>query len=87
MKLCLFTVLIRDPYKFKITISTEGYNAETKSNGLSCQLAFTYTQKYPDESPEVEVENAVNFKDDYEEKLLEFIKETVVFDHKQLFSD
>ncbi|XP_055315979.1 uncharacterized protein LOC129575860 [Sitodiplosis mosellana] len=70
-------VLSRDPYKFKITISSEGYNVETKSNGLSCQLVFTYTEKYPDASPEVEIENAVNFKDDYNEKLLKHIKETI----------
>lgn len=73
----IVTVLDRDPHKFNIRISTEEYDAETESNGLSCQLVFTYTEKYPDTAPEVEIENAVNFEDDYEEKLLEHIKETV----------
>ncbi|XP_055322644.1 RWD domain-containing protein 1 [Sitodiplosis mosellana] len=70
-------VLDRAPHKFNINISTEEYDAETESNGLSCQLVFTYTTKYPDTAPEVEIENAVNFEDDYEEKLLEHIKETI----------
>lgn len=73
----IVTVLDRDPHKFNIRISTEEYDAETESNGLSCQLVFTLTEKYPDTAPEVEIENAVNFEDDYDEKLLEHVKETV----------
>lgn len=65
------------PHKFNIRISTEEYDGETESNGLACQLVFTYTEKYPDTEPLVEVENPVNFEDDYEEKLLEHVKETV----------
>lgn len=65
------------PHKFNIAIRTEEYDTETESNGLACQLVFTYTEKYPDTAPLVEIEDAVNFEDDYEEKLLEHIKETV----------
>lgn len=71
------TVLETNPHKFRIFISTEEYNQEEESNGLSCRLVFTYTEKYPDTAPLVEVEDAVNFEDDYEAKLLEHINETV----------
>lgn len=70
-----------DPHKFSITIFTEEYEADTESNGLSCQLVFTYTEKYPDTAPLVEVENPINFEDEFEEKLLEHINETVCFYH------
>lgn len=69
------------PHKFGIQISTEEYDAETESNGLACQLVFTYTQKYPDTAPLVEIENPVNFEDDYEEQLLEHIKQSVRFEN------
>lgn len=71
------SVTSTNPHKFSITIRTEEYDAETESNGLACQLVFTYTEKYPDTAPLVEIENAVNFEDDFEEKLLEHINETV----------
>lgn len=75
----LFTVQGTNPHKFAIRISTEEYDTETESNGLACQLVFTYTEKYPDTAPLVEIDNAVNFEDDFEEKLLEHINETVRF--------
>lgn len=66
-----------DPlHKFRLQISTENYN-ETEENGLTCYLVFSYTPKYPDEGPLVEVEDSVNFEDDYEDRLLEHIKEAV----------
>lgn len=67
------------PHKFSISIRTEEYDAETESNGLACQLVFTYTEKYPDTAPLVEIEDPINFEDDFEEKLLEHVKETVCF--------
>lgn len=70
-------MLSTSPHKFGIQISTEEYDAETESNGLACQLVFSYTEKYPDTEPLVEIENAINFEDEYEEKLLEHIKESV----------
>ncbi|XP_031632873.1 RWD domain-containing protein 1 [Contarinia nasturtii] len=70
-------VVSTSPHNFSITISTEEYDAETDSNGLSCQLVFTYTEKYPDSAPLVEIESPINFEDDFEEKLLEHISETI----------
>lgn len=67
----------KNPHKFAIQISTEEYDAETESNGLGCQLVFTYTEKYPDTAPLVEIENPINFEDDFEGKLLKHINETV----------
>lgn len=71
------SVVSTSPHKFNITIRTEEYDVETESNGLACQLVFTYTEKYPDTAPLVEIDNSINFEDDFEEKLLEHVNETV----------
>lgn len=71
------TVLETNPFVFKIQISTEEYDGDVESNGLACRLMFTYTEKYPDTAPLVEIEDAIHFEDDYEGKLLEHINETV----------
>lgn len=77
LRFFLNVVIATDPlHKFRLQISTEDYN-ETEENGLTCYLVFTYTEKYPDDGPEVEIEDAVNFEDDYEERLLEHIHEAV----------
>lgn len=70
-------------HQFKILICTEEYNRDDEDNGLACQLVFTYTEKYPDTAPKVEIDETIDFEDDYEEQLLEHIKQTVIF---QLFS-
>lgn len=72
-----FAVLSLIPHSFKIKICTETFNRENEDNGLACQLVFTYTDKYPDTAPLVEIEDKVEFQDDYEKKLLEHIQETV----------
>lgn len=75
---CFCSVLATEPYhRFKLPISTEEYNAETQENGLQCQLIFTYTEKYPDTAPLVEIEDPVNFQEDYEGRLIGHIEETV----------
>lgn len=74
----VFAVLTSDPYhKFQIPIKTDEYNAEDEDNGLACQLVFTYTEKYPDTAPLVEIDEPVNFEDDFDTRLLEHIQETV----------
>lgn len=73
----IFAVISTSPHKFNIQISTEDYDAENESNGLACKLVFTYTEKYPDTAPLVEIDEAVNFEDEFEPKLLEHINETV----------
>lgn len=47
-------------HKFSIPIKSEGYD---DGEGLACQLVFTYTAKYPDEVPLIEIENEENFDD------------------------
>lgn len=76
---CFQTVLEVEPYhKFSIPIATENfYDAENDEEGLSCQLVFTYTSKYPDAAPIVEVEETKNFELDQEEKLIEHVTESV----------
>lgn len=68
------TVISTAPHKYNIQISTEEYDAENEGNGLACKLVFTYTEKYPDTAPLVEIDDAVNFEDEYEAKLLELIR-------------
>lgn len=71
------TVLSTNPHKFKILISTEEYNRDDESNGLACRLQFTYTEKYPDTEPVVEIEDEVNFEDNFCAELLENVNATV----------
>lgn len=63
-------MLEREPrIQFKIAISTEEFQ-ETQ-DGLTCELIFTFTQKYPDEAPLYEIESD-NFDDDLlREKLMD----------------
>ncbi|XP_041971022.1 RWD domain-containing protein 1 [Aricia agestis] len=46
-------ILQTEPFhKFSIPIKSENYD---DGDGLSCQLVFSYTQKYPEELPNVEI--------------------------------
>lgn len=54
-------ILETNPFhKFSIPIKSEGFD---DGEGLACQLVFAYTAKYPDELPEIEIENEENFDD------------------------
>lgn len=54
-------VLATQPlHKFSIAIKSETFD---EGEGLACQLVFTYTAKYPDELPIIEVEDEENFED------------------------
>ncbi|KAH8382100.1 hypothetical protein KR009_001891 [Drosophila setifemur] len=71
-------VLAAEPFhKFQIPIATEEYNADESDNGLSCKLVFTYTENYPDGAPLVEVEEPENFEDNFEQRLLEHLRQTI----------
>ncbi|CRK87088.1 CLUMA_CG000838, isoform A [Clunio marinus] len=69
-------VIEREPrIKFKIGISTEEF-VETQ-DGLSCELLFTFTLKYPDEAPLLDIEND-NFDDEVlREKLMDNMKSVI----------
>lgn len=71
-------VLATEPlHRFKLPIATTEYDQEVETEGLSCKLVFSYTEKYPDTAPLVEIEDPENFQDGYEEGLLEHIQETI----------
>ncbi|CAD6995380.1 RWD domain-containing protein 1 [Ceratitis capitata] len=71
-------LLEKEPsYKFSITIATEEYNADEEADGMACKLVFTYTPNYPDEAPEVAIEDPVNMEELYERKLLEHMKQVI----------
>lgn len=72
-----FQLLSAEPqYKFSIPIKTEEYEPDSE-NGLSCDLVITYTSKYPEESPIIEIENPENFEEDYETNLLTYLDEQI----------
>ncbi|CAG9136052.1 hypothetical protein JYU34_006481 [Plutella xylostella] len=47
-------------HKFSIPIKSEGFD---DGEGLACTLTFTYTAKYPEELPVIEVDDEENFED------------------------
>ncbi|KAK5649823.1 hypothetical protein RI129_000852 [Pyrocoelia pectoralis] len=64
------TILTTEPFhKFSILIKSEEYDVDNK-NGLSCNLVFTYTSKYPDEQPYIEIEEPININNSHLEELL-----------------
>ncbi|XP_028131594.1 RWD domain-containing protein 1 [Diabrotica virgifera virgifera] len=72
-----FEILAFEPlHKFSIPIKTEEFEPETE-NGLSCDLVITYTPKYPEEAPIIELENFENFDDEYEQLLLDYLNEQI----------
>lgn len=71
-RISLLVLEVEPLHKFKIFVATAGYNDDQK--GLACNLVFTYKLEYPDEAPEVEIEDAVNLADTHESRLLNHIK-------------
>ncbi|KAF5279670.1 hypothetical protein FQR65_LT15305 [Abscondita terminalis] len=61
-------------YKFSIPIKSEQYDADTE-DGLACNLIFTYTSKYPEELPLIEIEEPININNNYQQELLQQLKE------------
>ncbi|XP_063706956.1 RWD domain-containing protein 1 [Culicoides brevitarsis] len=72
-------ILETEPFhKFGIPIATEEFNTEDQTEGLACKLIFTYTSRYPDEGPLVDVEDPINFEDEIlDERLVEHINEVI----------
>lgn len=76
-----FSVLTSDPYhKFRLPIATEGFEESDAEEGLKCYLVFTYSEKYPDTAPIVEIEDPENFSGNCESQLLAHI-DTVIADN------
>lgn len=63
-------------HKFSIPIKSELYDAENE-DGLCCNLIFTYTDKYPEELPVVEIEDSINVDEEHQSNLLEHLIEQV----------
>ncbi|KAF2885529.1 hypothetical protein ILUMI_20679 [Ignelater luminosus] len=61
-------------HKFSIPIRSEEYNADVES-GLACDLVFTYTAKYPDEQPVIELEEPINIEEHHQKELLAHLDE------------
>jgi len=59
-------------HKFIIPIKSEEYEPDT-DKGLTCKLKFSYTAKYPEEAPEVEICDSENFEEEDEPLLKEHI--------------
>ncbi|KAE8747126.1 hypothetical protein FOCC_FOCC006124 [Frankliniella occidentalis] len=68
-------VLSRDsPVKFQIPVKSEEYDAE-EGSGYACTLKFTYTERYPEDPPEIEIEDMEHFGDDDEVRLKDHLLE------------
>ena len=68
-------VLSREaPVKFQIPVKSEGYDSES-GTGYACTLKFTYTDRYPEECPEVEIEDTDNFSDEVETRLKDHLQQ------------
>lgn len=68
-------VLSREaPVKFQIPVKSEEYDPE-EGTGYACTLKFTYTEKYPEEPPEVELEDMEHFEDEDEIRLKDHLLE------------
>ncbi|GBP63513.1 RWD domain-containing protein 1 [Eumeta japonica] len=66
-------VIETEPFpRFRIPIKSEGFEDE---QGLACTLTFTYTSKYPEESPIIEVDNVENFDENDANALLTHLKQ------------
>lgn len=73
---CVSVLQTEPMHKFSIPIKSEGYD---DGEGLACQLVFTYTPKYPEELPIVEINTDESFdelvdKNDLYKHLMEQVK-------------
>jgi len=76
--LCLLSVLREEfPKRFQILLKSDDYSPE-EATGLSCVLKFSYTSKYPEELPEIGVENVEHFEDGHEEELIQHLVQEVI---------
>nr|CAD7602525.1 unnamed protein product [Timema genevievae] len=69
-------ISVKPYHKFTIPIKSEEYEPDTE-NGLSCNLKFEYTAKYPDEAPDLEILDIENFQEEDEASLREHILKEV----------
>jgi len=68
------TVISEKPFhQFTLSVISQ-YDGETVENA-TCDLQFTYTEKYPDELPIMEIPEYENIDENEVDELLEFMKE------------
>lgn len=73
----MISVVSNNPHhRFIIPIKSEEYEPESV-NGISCNLRFGYTAKYPDEPPELEIIDMENLEAVDEELLKQHILKEV----------
>ena len=70
----LFLVVEEDPKKLLFSFQTDNY--ENDDDGASIQVSFKFTPNYPEELPEILIEESENLTD--EEEFLEFLKNIVI---------
>ena len=71
-------------HKFIIPIKSEEYEPDS-DKGLTCKLKFSYTAKYPEEAPEVEICDSEHFEEEDEALLKEHIIQQVGFEYWDIF--
>ncbi|KAL0267157.1 UNVERIFIED_CONTAM: hypothetical protein PYX00_009505 [Menopon gallinae] len=66
-------ILGTEPHKFCIKIKSDC--DRDKEDGLTCTMKFTYTEKYPDELPLLDIVDHQNFTAGDEEELMSYLVE------------
>jgi hypothetical protein len=67
-------VLSTEPYaSFELTVSSQTTREDIET--ASCTLQFTYTPRYPDEPPTMDVKEVVNIDDEYSSEILDLMKQ------------
>lgn len=68
-------VLETEPFhKFKFSFRTDNYNEDEPEEGSTIEVSIKFTTNYPDEIPEIVIEESENLND--EEEFLTFLKNT-----------
>ncbi|XP_002741801.1 RWD domain-containing protein 1-like [Saccoglossus kowalevskii] len=72
-----FTALSEDPHRFKVIISSENTDEDGEDAAITITLQFTYTPRYPDEGPVMEVISADNLDEEDISSILQLLQEQV----------
>jgi hypothetical protein len=74
----IFSVLETEPYtSFQMIVSTQSMGSSDDDTSATIIIRFTYTEKYPDEAPIIEITGSDNLEEDQVEALTQMMKDLV----------
>lgn len=62
-------------HKMRFSFKTDNYDEENPEDGSTIAVTIKFTTNYPDEIPEIEIEDSDNLRD--EDEFLTFLKDNV----------